>query len=196
MSKYYTAGMVLVLLLLCALFLHLEQQENQKPLPLSPFSLIDTQGKAQDSQQWQGTVLVINFWATWCPSCLQEIPFFIRLQKKYQAQGVQFIGIAIDNPQAVEEYLDFIDINYPILLAPSEGLQLAQQMGNSVSAIPYTVVVDTQNQIIFRHAGELSEQILDAQLRQVLLQKTKSIQPIPKQKTGIKPAVLSLTAVK
>ena len=196
MSKYLTGLMVLILLLLCALFLRLEQQENQKPLALHSFSLPDIQGKIQDSQQWQGTIRVINFWATWCPSCLTEIPFFIRLQTKYQAQGVQFIGIAVDNPQSVDEYLDFTPINYPILLASTGGTKLAKQLGNNVSAIPYTAIVDKNNQIIFRHAGELSEQTLEKQLSQLFAKDKLSIDPIPEQKIGLKQAVLSLTPAK
>ncbi|TXL17888.1 hypothetical protein BMR04_03560 [Methylococcaceae bacterium HT3] len=74
-------------------------------------------------------ILVINFWATWCPPCLKEIPLFIELQTEYAQQNVQFIGIAIDDPLLVDDYLSFIDINYPILIAETGGAKLSQKAG-------------------------------------------------------------------
>lgn len=117
---------------------------------------------------WKGKILIINFWATWCPPCLKEIPDFIELQAEYAAHNVQFIGIAIDEPQLVDDYLNFININYPILIAEKEGGRLAQKLGNIVSAIPFTVIVNPQQQIIFRHPGELSKQAVRELIKPLL----------------------------
>ncbi len=136
------------------------EQTNLTALP--DFNLPDVPGKQHNMSEWQGKIRVINFWATWCPPCRKEIPEFIALQKQYAASGLQFIGIAIDDQEPVEEYLASTKINYPILIAGVNGITLAQQLGNNVDAVPFTVVVNQQGQIIHKHPGEFSrEQIID-----------------------------------
>ncbi|PPK77670.1 thiol-disulfide isomerase/thioredoxin [Methylobacter tundripaludum] len=129
---------------------------------LPGFTLPDLSGQQRNIAEWQGKVLVINFWATWCPPCLKEIPGFVALQEQYADQGVQFIGIALEDKEPVAKYLSATAINYPILLGGDNGVTLAHQLGNSVDAVPYTLIVDRQGQIISRHPGEFSkEQILE-----------------------------------
>lgn len=129
---------------------------------LPQFTLPDLSGQQRNIAEWQGKVLVINFWATWCPPCLKEIPGFVALQEQYADKGVQFIGIALEDKEPVAKYLSATAINYPILLGGDNGVTLAHQLGNSVDAVPYTLIVDRQGQIISRHPGEFSkEQILE-----------------------------------
>ncbi|MGZ8175574.1 MULTISPECIES: TlpA family protein disulfide reductase [Methylobacter] len=136
--------------------------EKTTPSALPPFNLPDLSGRQRNIAEWQGKVLVINFWATWCPPCLKEIPDFVALQEQYAAKGVQFIGIALEDKKPVAKYLSATAINYPILLGGDNGVTLAHQLGNSVDAVPYTLIVDRQGQIISRHPGEFSkEQILE-----------------------------------
>jgi len=161
MPKSFIIFILSFLILLSLLFAqHQQKKENQvqPTLPLIEFSLLDTDGVSHSISEWQGKIRIINFWATWCPPCLKEIPSFIALQNEYGKQKLQFIGIAIDDQQLVEDYIAFSDINYPILMAEVEGAQIAKQLGNTVNAIPYTVIVNQQNQIIFRQQGELSQQ--------------------------------------
>jgi len=174
MSKYFISAVSLAFVLLIVFFSTQQQKYAQKKIPLIEFSLPDLKGTDHPISQWQDKIRIINFWATWCPSCLEEIPVFIQLQQQYAEQNVQFIGIAIDDPILVEDYLSFIDINYPILIAPAEGAMLAKQLGNIVSAIPYTIIVNRQNEIIFRHPGELSKELIEKQLIP-LLKKPKKI---------------------
>ena len=130
-------------------------------MTLPDFSLPDSADKMHSIREWQGKLLVINFWATWCQPCRKEIPEFMALQKQYGSQGLQFIGIAIDDPEPVAEFLAETKINYPALISGINGIALAQSLGNTLDAVPFTVVVNTEGQIIHQHPGAFKkEQIL------------------------------------
>jgi thiol-disulfide isomerase/thioredoxin len=135
---------------------------DSRPSTLIDFSLPDVSGVQRNVSEWQGKVLVINFWATWCPPCRKEIPEFVALQEQYGDKGLQFVGIAIEEREPVSEYLNTIKINYPILIGGDKGIALAQQLGNIINAVPFTIVVNRQGQIIHRQPGEFSrEKILE-----------------------------------
>ena len=152
-------ALVAVLALVVGVFL---QKHNTADRPLAAaqldFSFPDINGQNKSVSQWRGKVLLVNFWATWCPPCLKEIPEFIQWQQEFQAHGVQFVGIALDDPKAVNDYLQQVAINYPILIAGDAGAMLAQQLGNIINAVPFTVIVDSQGQIVHRQPGELSRE--------------------------------------
>ncbi|WP_374086457.1 TlpA family protein disulfide reductase [Methylomicrobium lacus] len=136
--------------------------------PLPEFTLSDVSGKPRSIGEWKGKLLVINFWATWCPSCREEMPDLVALQQHYAAQGVQVLGIALEDKEPVEEYLNSAKINYPTLIAGDQGMALAAQMGNNAEAVPYTVVVDRAGLIRYRHLGKFSKPELGQSLDQLL----------------------------
>ena len=111
-----------------------------KPRP--PFTMVDVEGKPQNVDQWNGKVVLINFWATWCPPCRREIPAFIRLQEAYRDKGLVIVGIALDSQQAAIDYVDPMGINYPILVGEIDGISLTQRYGNELGVLPYSVIVD------------------------------------------------------
>ena len=171
MPKPFIAFIIACLLALTALYANHDNKKSaqlQQAIPLIDFSLPDLNGTEQAISQWQGKILVINFWATWCPPCLKEIPEFIELQTEYADKNVQFIGIAVDKPDLVEDYLSFIEINYPILIAETAGETLVRQLGSPINAVPYTLIVDSQGQIIFRQAGEISKEQLMTALKPLI----------------------------
>ncbi len=120
------------------------------------FNLPDINGKIRDVSEWDGDVVVINFWATWCPPCREEIPEFIKLQEKYADHGLQFIGIALQQAEDVREFASMMGMNYPILVGEEEVIQVSSEYGNSIGALPYTAIVDRQSRIAFLKRGPLS----------------------------------------
>ena len=130
------------------------QDLTGKPSP--DFSLMDVSGQSRSVSEWQGKVLVINFWATWCPPCLEEIPHFIGLQDKYGDQGLQFLGIALEDVDAVVRFANEIGINYPLLVGEQEVIKLGVKFGNRIGGLPYTVILDRSGIISFIKQGPLS----------------------------------------
>lgn len=116
------------------------------------FTLPDQQGRDRHVKEWDGQVLVINFWATWCPPCRKEIPEFIELQNEYGGQGLQFVGIALEKAEDVTDYAREMGINYPILTGELSAIRIAEEYGNQTGALPYTVIID-RNQVI-RHVQQ------------------------------------------
>jgi thiol-disulfide isomerase/thioredoxin len=127
--------------------------------------LADSNGKLHDLAQWRGKTLVVNFWATWCPPCREEMPYFSRLSSKYAANGVQFVGIALDTAENVSSYAKTSTIAYPLLVADAGGAELTRQLGNSNLALPYTVVVGADGESRLTRLGRVSEQELDRLLQ-------------------------------
>ncbi|GAB6142411.1 hypothetical protein JCM14076_31400 [Methylosoma difficile] len=132
---------------------------EQQPLPV--FSFPDVSGTQRTITEWNGKVLVINFWATWCPPCRKEIPEFVALQSQYGARGLQFVGIALDEKGAVEAFLQGSKVNYPMLLGGNEAIVLGEQLGNNVQAVPFTVIVNANGQIVYRQRGALSKEKIE-----------------------------------
>ena len=131
-------------------------------------SFYDLQEKVQPLAQWQGKVMVVNFWATWCPPCLAEIPEFIQLQKQYGKQGVQFIGIAIDQKSKVQAYAQEVGMNYPVLLGDLAGIDFARRIGNAQGGLPYTVILDRSGKIVTTQLGALSHEKLEGIIKPLL----------------------------
>ncbi len=133
--------------------------------PRPEFTLPDLTGAPHAIKEWDGKVIAINFWATWCPPCKREIPSFNALQAEMGAAGLQFVGIAIDDHKSVVEYTQDTTISYPVLVSEDDGIAVAQQYGNTTGILPYTVIIDRQGRVAFARYGELSE----ATARQVIL---------------------------
>lgn len=132
------------------------------------FGLLDLQDKLRHVSEWDGQVMLINFWATWCPPCRREIPAFIELQNDYQDQGFTIVGIAIDTKQNAKDFVDPMGINYPILIGDQDGIALSQDYGNRLGVLPYTVVVDRQGKIVSTHRNELSYEEAEALIKPLL----------------------------
>lgn len=141
-----------------------QHQQNQRP----DFALQDLEQQIRHAKEWNGQVVMINFWATWCPPCRSEMPAFQKLYTDYKDQGFSIVGIAIDNKQSVIDFVDPLGIDYPILLGEEKGIQLAKEYGNRLGALPFTVIVDRKGQIIHQRRRELSYQDAEALIKPLI----------------------------
>lgn len=167
----FSIGFFSALALITATFLSIDSPtlnaQTVKPLQQATsirpeFSLPDLQGKLRNIKEWDGKYIVLNFWATWCPPCRKEIPEFIALQKQYGKSNLQFIGVAIDDEVSVNQFALEMGINYPNLIAEMQGIELARQYGNAMGALPFSVIINPEGQIVARQIGFLERsKILD-----------------------------------
>lgn len=110
----------------------------------------------------KGKPLVVNFWATWCPPCVEEMPLLDAFYRQNAAKGWQMVGLAADNANAVNKFLGKSPVQFPTPLAGMAGIELSRTLGNLTGALPFTVVINSQGAIALRHMGKLSaEQISD-----------------------------------
>jgi thiol-disulfide isomerase/thioredoxin len=144
------------------------------PPALARLTLPDLAGKPVTIAAWPDKVLVINFWATWCTPCRREIPGLINIQAKNAANGVQVVGIAIDQVDKVRGYAKEIGINYPILIAGMEGASLTRELGNKTGALPFTVVLNRDRTLVKSHLGLITEEEIQELLGPLLANSAKS----------------------
>ncbi len=104
----------------------------------------------------RGAPLVLNFWGTWCPPCVKEMPELDRFAKAFAARGGKVVGLAVDNPKAVHQFLSQRPVSYTIGLAGLDGSELSRQLGNGTGAMPFTAVFNRQGAVVQRKLGETS----------------------------------------
>lgn len=140
-------------------------------------SLPDIQGHNQTVSQWLGKVIVVNFWATWCIPCQEEIPEFIETQEKFHDQGLVFVGIALDQAEKVKLFSQEFGINYPVLVGSMSAWSLVEAAGNKMSVLPYTVIINRSGEIVETYLGRVNQSKLE-----------KAVIPLLKQNPSNEPA--------
>lgn len=121
-------------------------------------SLPDVQNHQRAWSEWQGKVLLVNFWATWCPPCVEEMPELVALQSEMANKNLQIIGIGIDSPSNIQEFSAKYKISYPLLMAGIEGTELSRQFGNQAGGLPFTVLIRPDGKIQKTYLGRLNMQ--------------------------------------
>ena len=136
------------------------------PTTMPDLELPDLAGKARSLRSFGGRPLIINFWATWCAPCRREIPLLRELRQRYRADQLEIVGIAVDISAAVQEYLRYTPIDYPLLVGEQQGLAAAEQFGME-PVLPFSVFADTQGRIVAVKVGELHRDEADFILTEI-----------------------------
>ncbi|WP_353134268.1 TlpA disulfide reductase family protein [Limnohabitans sp.] len=113
-------------------------------------------GESLSMSAFKGRPLVVNFWATWCTPCVEEMPLIDVFFRQNQKNGWQVLGLAIDQPSRVRQFMGQFPVTYKIGLAGLSGTELGKILGNEVGGLPFTVVLDAQGHLIQRKMGKLS----------------------------------------
>jgi thiol-disulfide isomerase/thioredoxin len=119
-------------------------------------------------EQWRGKILVVNFWATWCAPCREEIPVLIKFQSGFGPRGVQFVGIAVDTAERVAVYAREMGINYPLLVGGLETMELAREVGDRAGVLPFSLVIDRSGRVAGIAVGILRPEKLEKMLLPLL----------------------------
>lgn len=130
------------------------------------FTRPDPAGKTHALDEWRGRLLLVNFWASWCGPCREEMPLLDRSQREYAGKGLQVVGIAADSAQATRNFLAESPVAYPILVDdPATGTDLSRDYGNRMNVLPYTVLVGRDGKVLAQRAGNFTEATLERWLQ-------------------------------
>lgn len=132
------------------------------------FTLPDLNGIQHNIREWHGKVVVLNFWATWCPPCRRETPLFVELQEELGPQGLQFVGVAIDKINKVKEFMDTYGVEYPMLIGVDDATAIAKTYGNRFGSLPYTVIIDRKGNIAYVQRNELTREVAEKVIKTLL----------------------------
>lgn len=136
---------------------------------LPPLILNDLNGNKRNLYDWHGKVIMLNFWATWCGPCQIEITDFINYQSRYADQGLQIIGVGLDELRKLRNFVRTVGINYPILQAdPERQYSLLNQWGNPFGVLPFTVVIAKDGHLVFMQQGILNQKTFNTIVKPLL----------------------------
>ena len=134
------------------------------PAVIYAASFSDAEGRKRSLGAFQGKVLVVNFWATWCAPCREEMPAFARLQARWGGRGVQFVGLANDEGAKVQRFGAELAINYPLWTGGQDVSDFSRRLGNRLGVLPHTVILDPQGGVVESRIGVFSESALEQRL--------------------------------
>ena len=137
-----------------------------KPRP--DFSLGSTTGDVLTAEQFDGQVLLINFWATWCKPCREEMPMLSEIHERLKDKGFTVLGVALDDVAQAREFVESLDIRYPNAVGGADVMAMGVAYGNRAGLLPYSVLVDRQGNVLWASLGELKAAELEARILEVL----------------------------
>jgi len=123
-------------------------------------SLTGLSGEPVAMRRFQGKPLLVNFWATWCPPCVEELPLLNGFYREKAAKGWQVVGLALDQPSAVRKFLERMSLDFPVVLGGLTGADLGRSLGNLTGGLPFTVLFGADGRILHRKMGQVTSQDL------------------------------------
>lgn len=131
------------------------------------FILSDIGGNRVSVSDFDGQVLLLNFWASWCKPCVDEMPMLSRLQQDHKASQFQVLGIALDDPGRAKEFASGLDLAYPVLVGQTDVVLTGRRYGNHTGMLPFSVLVDVSGIIRWTHLGSLNRNDLEREIERL-----------------------------
>jgi thiol-disulfide isomerase/thioredoxin len=132
------------------------------------FLLGSTTGEQVSASFFDGEVTLVNFWATWCKPCREEMPMLLGLHQTYASSGFKVVGVAIDDVQQARDFAAGLGVDYPLLVGSTDVMVMARSYGNLSGVLPYSVLIDRAGIVRWTHLGELKEKELTRRIRELL----------------------------
>jgi thiol-disulfide isomerase/thioredoxin len=126
--------------------------------------LTNENGISQNLSQYKGKIIVLNFWATWCPPCREEMPELSALHTEYNHKNVLVLGVAVDELNLVKKFSQESPVSYPLFAAENEGMELGGSLGNDKGILPYTVIINTDGSVVDTYFGRINKALLESAL--------------------------------
>ena len=125
-------------------------------------------GAIHATKEWRNKILVLNFWASWCPPCVEEMPTLAKTYSLYKDKNVLFVGIGVDSPSNIRQFIETTIISYPIVLGGLGGNDINKMLGNPSGALPFTVVINAKGNIAGTKLGKISEDELRKLIKEAI----------------------------
>lgn len=140
------------------------QTTNKATETLFAATFPDERGQPHALNQYKGKTIVLNFWATWCEPCREEMPELSSLHEAGKNKNIVVLGIAIDDADAINDFTKETKVSYPLLVADMQGMEIAHNLGNDKGVLPYTVIIDTDGSIAKTYFGRVTKPMLEETL--------------------------------
>lgn len=145
-----------------------ESSVNSSTQALFAATFPDETGQPQSLKKYAGKIVVLNFWATWCAPCREEMPELSKLHSAYQHQNVVVLGLAVDDVTAISDFVKETKVSYPLLAADMQGMEIATHLGNNKGVLPYTVIIKTDGSVAKTYFGRVTQLLLEKTLKTLL----------------------------
>lgn len=137
--------------------------------PLFAATFPNENGKPQSLKQYAGKIVVLNFWATWCEPCREEMPELSALHDAYKNKNVVVLGVAVDEVAAISEFSKETKVSYPLFAADMQGMEIASHLGNDKSVLPYTVIIKADGSVAKTYFGRVTKPLLEEALAKLIV---------------------------